>query len=138
MFDKRLQLRIILKSHTVTVFYLVIDISDQRLESPSINLLASLLCPLVLITTVSLQCNLQVCLCFILFCLCVYAWKAILSLVIFSEVYIGRSFVSKGGLWVSFLSCLLWNQNPQFVTESSVTSHLPPTVAHGDVTNEEL
>lgn len=74
-------------------------------------------------------------------CVCVCVWKAVLSPVMFSEVCIGKSFVSKGGLWVSFLSCPLWNQNPQLVTESSVCD-IPgpplPTVAHGDITNEEL
>lgn len=36
------------------------------------------------------------------------------------HVFRSKNFVSKGGLWVSFLPCLLWNQNPHFVTESSV------------------
>lgn len=57
----------------------------------------------------------------------------------FSEVYIGKTFVSKGNL-LSFFSLL-----PTLEPESPFCDRIlclwhpsPPTVAHGDVTNEEL
>lgn len=71
--------------------------------------------------------------------MCVCIWKAVLPSVMFSEVYIGKSFVSKGNL-LSFFSLL-----PTLEPESPVCDRIlclwhpsPPTVAHGDVTNEEL
>lgn len=69
---------------------------------------------------------------------CVSVWRAGLTTVtffFFSEAHIGKSFVLKRSL-LDFFS-LLPPLEPEFVTESSV-SDIPPTVAHGDVTNEEL